>query len=63
MPGKPVTDQQARLYMNLIKTHEKQTAAAKAGFSVATGRRLHCDPRPPSLQAWAPPSTMRGWSV
>jgi len=48
MPGKPITDQQARLYMDLIKTHEKQTAAAKAGFSTATGRRLHHDPRPPS---------------
>jgi hypothetical protein len=48
MPGKPITDQQARLYMDLIKTHEKRTAAAKAGFSVATGRRLHHDPRPPS---------------
>lgn len=48
MPGKPITDQQARLYMNLIETQEKQTAAAKAGFSTATGRRLHHDPRPPS---------------
>jgi len=48
MPGKPITDQQARLYMDLIKTHEKRTAAAKAGMSVATGRRLHHDPRPPS---------------
>lgn len=48
MPGKPITDQQARLYMDLIETQEKQTAAAKAGFSVATGRRLHHDPRPPS---------------
>ena len=48
MPGKPITDQQARLYMDLIETHEKQTAAAKAGFSVATGRRLQHDPRLPS---------------
>ena len=46
--GKPITDQQARLYMDLIVIHEKQTAAAKAGFSVATGRRLHADPRLPS---------------
>ena len=56
MPGKPITDNQARLYMDLIETQEKQTAAAKAGFSVATGRRLHRDPRPPSQK-----KTPRTW--
>lgn len=48
MPGKHITDQQAKLYMNLRRTHTRQTAAAKAGFSVSTGVRLDADPRMPS---------------
>lgn len=34
--------------MDLRRTHTRQTAAAKAGFSVSTGARLDADPRPPS---------------
>jgi hypothetical protein len=34
--------------MNLRKTHTRQTAAAKAGFSASTGARLEADPRMPS---------------
>jgi hypothetical protein len=47
VPGKHITDQQARLYMNLRRTHTRQTAAAKAGFSASTGARLDADPRMP----------------
>jgi hypothetical protein len=36
------------MYMNLRRTHNRQTAAAKAGFSTSTGARLEADPRPPS---------------
>ncbi|MBN8927675.1 MAG: IS21 family transposase [Rhodospirillales bacterium] len=48
MPGTHITDQQAKLYMNLRRTHSRQTAAAKAGFSTSTGARLDDDPRLPS---------------
>ena len=48
MPGKHITDQQAKLYMNLRRTHSRETAAAKAGFSASTGARLDADPRLPS---------------
>ena len=34
--------------MNLRRTHSRETAAAKAGFSVSTGARLDVDPRMPS---------------
>jgi len=48
MPGKPITDQQARLYMTLRRTHRQNTAAAMAAFSTSTGYRLEKDPRLPS---------------
>ena len=48
VPGKHITDQQAKLYMNLRRTHTRETAAAKAGFSTSTGARLDADPRLPS---------------
>jgi hypothetical protein len=48
VPGTHITDQQARLYMNLRLTHTRQTAAAKAGFSMTTGARLDAAPRLPS---------------
>jgi hypothetical protein len=48
VPGIHITDQQAKLYMNLKRTHSRQTAAAKAGFSVTTGARIDTDPRLPS---------------
>ena len=48
VPGTHITDQQAKLYMNLRRNHTRQTAAAKAGFSISTGARLDADPRLPS---------------
>lgn len=48
MPGKPVNDQQARLYMHERKIHPQKVAAARAGVSERTARRLEADPRPPS---------------
>jgi hypothetical protein len=48
VPGKHITDQQAKLYMNLHRTHTRETAAAKAGFSASTAARLDADPRMPS---------------
>ena len=48
MPGAHITDQQARLYMNLHRTHSRQAAAVKAGFSPTSGARLDADPRLPS---------------
>lgn len=50
MPGRHVNDQQVRLYMKLRTTRSQESAAAMAGFSVATGRRIESDPRPPSLR-------------
>jgi hypothetical protein len=47
VPGKHITDQQAKLYMNLRRTHTRETAAAKAGFSTSTGARLDADARMP----------------
>ena len=48
MPGTHITDQQARLYMHHRRTHSREVAAARAGFSTTTGARLDGDPRPPS---------------
>ena len=48
MPGKSVTDQQARLYMTDRLHHTQRIAVARAGFSERTARRLEADPRLPS---------------
>ena len=40
MPGLHITDHQMRLYMSYRQTHETAVAAAKAGFSTATGYRM-----------------------
>ena len=48
MPGRHINDQQVRLYMTARIIRPQATAAAMAGISVATGRRLERDPRPPS---------------
>lgn len=48
MPGKPVTDQQARLYMTDRLKHSQRVAAARAGFSERTARRIEADPCLPS---------------
>ncbi len=58
MTGRPITDQQMRLFMNL-RDHGNtpRQAAAKAGFSTATAYRTLADPRPPSQKK--PPRTRR----
>lgn len=48
MPGKPVTDQQVRAYMQDRLRHSPAVAAARAGFSERTARRIEADPRLPS---------------
>jgi hypothetical protein len=48
VPGKSVTDQQARLYMTERLHHSQRIAAARAGFSERTARRIEADPRLPS---------------
>ena len=51
MPGTWITDQQMRLYMHQRQTHTQAVAAAKAGFSVRSARRIDRDPRLPSQKA------------
>lgn len=48
MPGLHITDHQMRLYMSHRSTHDVSVAAAKAGFSTASGYRIEADPRLPS---------------
>ena len=43
VPGRPATDQQMRMYMKLRCHHPQHAAAAKAGFSERTGRRIEGD--------------------
>jgi len=51
VPGRPATDQQMRMYMELRCHHPQRTAAAKSGVSERTGRRIEADPRLPSQKA------------
>lgn len=48
MPGRHVTDRQMRLFMKHRMTAPVSVAAARAGFSAATGYRIEQDPRLPS---------------
>ena len=48
MPGKPVTDQQVRAYMQDRLRHTQRAAAARAGFSERTARRIEAAPGLPS---------------
>ena len=48
MPGRHINDHQMRLYMKFRHSDGVATAAAKAGFSTATGYRVADDPRLPS---------------
>src|SRR5271168_3066559 len=48
LPGLHITDHQMRLYMSYRQSHDTAVAAAKAGFSTATGYRIEDDPRLPS---------------
>jgi transposase InsO family protein len=48
LPGKPVTDQQVGVYMTDRLQYSQRIAAARAGFSERTARRLEADPCLPS---------------
>lgn len=48
MPGRHVTDHQMRLFMKHRTNAPIPVAAARAGFSTATGYRISQDARPPS---------------
>src|SRR6266702_8617458 len=48
LPGLHITDHQMSLYMSYRQTHDTAVAAAKAGFSTATGYRIENDRRLPS---------------
>ena len=48
LPGLHINDHQMRLYMTYRQTHDAAVAAAKSGFSKATGYRVEKDPRLPS---------------
>ena len=48
MPGLHITDHQMRLYMIYRHSKDATVAAAKSGFSRATGYRIEDDPRLPS---------------
>ena len=55
MPGRHITDNQMRSFMIHKKYNTTEVAAAKAGFSRATGYRINQDPRLPSQK-----KTLRG---
>lgn len=48
LPGLHITDHQMRLFMSFRNSHNVSVAAAKAGFSPATGYRIEHDARLPS---------------
>jgi hypothetical protein len=48
LPGLYINDHQMRLFMSFRNTHNVSVAAAKAGFSPASGYRIEHDPRLPS---------------
>lgn len=48
MSGKPINDQQVKLYMRERHLHTQTVAAARAGFSERTARRIDADPHLPS---------------
>jgi hypothetical protein len=48
VPGRHVTDRQMRLFMKHRASHPIAVAAARGGFSAATGYRIAQDPRLPS---------------
>ena len=52
MSGKPITEQQVRIYMSTKnKGHIQQTAAAKAGISERSGRRIEKGESTPGVKA------------
>ena len=48
MPGTRITDQQVRLYMNIRKNKSQELAAAKAGISERSARRIESSVTLPS---------------
>jgi hypothetical protein len=48
LPGLHINDHQTRLFMSFQPSNTTAVAAAKAGFSTATGYRIKSDPRLPS---------------
>jgi len=48
LPGRHITDSQMRIYMKLRQTETPTQAAARAGFSPASGYRFEHDPHLPS---------------
>jgi hypothetical protein len=50
MPGPHVTSQQKRLFMDFRRHHPQPVAAAKAGFSERTGRRVESTHHLPTLE-------------
>jgi hypothetical protein len=48
LTGSHINDRQMRIFMSHRDTHDVSAAAAKAGFSTATGYRIEADPRLPS---------------
>src|SRR5438309_7996644 len=48
VPGTRITDQQVRLYMNIRKSKSQQLAAAKAGISERSARRIESSGTLPS---------------
>nr|SPD49210.1 protein of unknown function [Cupriavidus taiwanensis] len=48
MSGTRITDQQVSLYMSKRKQHTQEIAAAKAGISVRSARRIDRDSQLPS---------------
>ena len=53
MSGTRITDQQVRLYMNNRKHHTQEVAAAKAGISERSARRIERDDQLPSQKPGA----------
>jgi hypothetical protein len=54
VPGRHVTDHQMRLFMKHRTSDPIPVAAARAGFSAATGYRIAQDPRlPREADDWA----------
>lgn len=49
MPNLHVTDRQVMIYMTRSRHLDQEAAAATAGFSARTARRIDKDPRLPSL--------------
>src|SRR3954454_4897153 len=53
VPGVHVNDRQVQTYMNHRRTHTQEAAAAKAGISTRSGRRIERDPTMPSQRRHA----------